>query len=230
MDDSILTKTEVNTFRSWPTAWKSSYCVNQHTWCGCGRRIPQPGRQDTWDPPSFGRGFRWRGMPEWGASKIDTHGYVLYWIDHCSCKPWPIPKYCCCLLLLLAYQLSKQFLWGHVECHGINYLKIHRNKRNLLSLISSEEPQRLSCRWREVYCVAYQWKYPPGQHSAWDCHSLCYLHRCLPHPLDPVPQVGALRPARGKWPSGWGSAASASKRSTNGKKKTQPNVKWKFPL
>ena len=58
----------------------------------------------------------------------------------------------------------------------------------------------------------------PEQHSVWDCRCLCRHRRHPPRPLGPAHQVGELQSARGKWPAGWGSAASASAPSTKKRK------------
>lgn len=46
--------------------------ITRHTWCVCGRHIPQPTRPDTWDHPSSDTGFHWQGRPEQRASDTQT--------------------------------------------------------------------------------------------------------------------------------------------------------------
>lgn len=104
---------------------------------------------------------------------------------------------------VITYNMLKQFLWRHMERHGINNLEQREE-----SFIHHQD----SCWFTKVWVFSFEWS-PPEQHSVWDCYFPCHLH-CHLYPLGPAHREGALLPAEGKWPAEWGSAASASTPST----------------
>lgn len=124
----------------------------------------------------------------------------------------------------MTYQMLEQFLWGHMECHSVNNLEIQEKhiKFNLpynytVNLLKLFESAFSHTTEKHIYININNFSLPE-QHSVWDCHCLCRLRCHLPRPLGPVHQVGELQSAQGKWPAGWGSAASASAPSTKKRK------------